>query len=142
MFLRASLRFFTIEMLNRLEDFHVRTGHAHGSLQLSSINYLADSEDFGGSILTKFKFAKKYVEYKRTISAKILSAKTNNQRIYHMKVLAYNPYFASINCHNGRGGNRMDDLESLFYVVLYFYIGNLPWLISGLPVISEIEATK
>lgn len=35
--------------------------------------------------------------------------------------------YASINVHNGINYSRRDDLESLFYVILFLFNGTLPW---------------
>ncbi|CAD8057210.1 unnamed protein product [Paramecium sonneborni] len=49
------------------------------------------------------------------------------------------PRYASIAAHMGYEISRKDDIESLFYVILYFLRGSLPW--QNLPV-SENERTK
>lgn len=35
--------------------------------------------------------------------------------------------YTSINSHNGSEQSRRDDLEAICYVLLYLYLGQLPW---------------
>jgi serine/threonine protein kinase len=53
----------------------------------------------------------------------------NNKHIENKKTsnLIGTPNFASINAHEFNELSRRDDLESLGYMLIYFYYGNLIW---------------
>eukprot|EP00667_Euglena_gracilis_P010160 EG_transcript_10342 len=61
-----------------------------------------------------------------------LTARYINSRSEHIvfalgKGLIGTPWFCSINAHDGCELSRRDDLESLFYVLVYLLRGHLPW---------------
>ena len=99
-------------MLYCLESLH-GCGYVHNDIKPE--NFLLDSKgkvhliDYG--LTTKYINEKtnKHIEYKKS------------------KAIQGTLRYASINMHKGVIPSRRDDIESLFYVWLYFMLGRLPW---------------
>ena len=60
----------------------------------------------------------------KSSDAQKITAKTAKFSSEHLRK---NPYYCSIACHHGQGGNFRDDLESTFYVLCKLLGGGLPW---------------
>ena len=61
------------------------------------------------------------------LSRKILDNKNNHIPFKENRGVLGTVRYISINAHKGNEQGRRDDLESLFYIILYFIKGDLPW---------------
>ncbi|KAF1743506.1 hypothetical protein MXB_1077 [Myxobolus squamalis] len=102
------------QMLTLLEYLHLRDV-IHRDIKPD--NFLMGLHDPSRVYIVDFGLAKQYC-----ISRVIPHVKYNNK-----KCMIGTARYASINAHIGIEQSRRDDLESLGYVLLYLYLGQLPW---------------
>lgn len=104
-----------VQVLARLEDIHSR-GYLHKDIKPA--NCLMGRKDNAALLfLIDFGLSKRYMEIK-----------TRTHIVYREgKPMVGTARYASINAHVGIEQSRRDDLESLFYMVLYLFTGKLPW---------------
>lgn len=58
----------------------------------------------------------------------------------HIKNIIGTPNFISVNMHQLQEPSRRDDIESVMYMLIYFYKGRLPWeQVSGLNEIKQMK---
>jgi serine/threonine protein kinase len=105
---------FGLQALDRLEFIHSKL-IIHRDIK--PIKFLIDNKNKSLLYITDFLFAKKY-----------MSSKTGK----HIKYTNKNKWlgsttFVSTNVQKGIEPSRRDDIESLFYVLLYLMRGSLPW---------------
>eukprot|EP01084_Bolivina_argentea_P174314 301960_1 len=99
-------------MLYCLESLHA-CGYIHNDIKPE--NFLLNNT--GKIYLIDFGLATKYLDF------------ATNEHIEYAKSksLKGTLRYASINIHKGILSSRRDDIESIFYVWLYFMLGRLPW---------------
>jgi serine/threonine protein kinase len=102
-----------IQIINLLRMIHNK-GLVHRDIKPD--NFLLGLNNKNKQInIIDFGFCKTFLNDNKHIDIK----KTNN-------IIGTNN-FASINAHEYNELSRRDDLESLGYMLVYFYLGNLPW---------------
>ena len=108
-----------IDIITFLENLH-DIGYIYLDLKPNNIVFkldnIKDGKDNISCILIDYGFC---YEMKNN-NKKMKTAKKNS-------IAGGNACFSSINILNNGNPNRKDDLESLIYVLIYFYKGFLPW---------------
>ena len=115
-----------IQILERLEYIHNKN-YIHRDIKPQNI--VIGKEDKRIIYLIDFGLAKKY----RTDKGKHVKFTQTNH-------IAGTPRFCSINALRGVEQSRKDDLESLSYLIVYFFKGALPW--QGLKIDSKNSKFK
>jgi len=102
------------QMLNRLERFHSK-GFLHRDIKPHNFTM---GWGLSGFSLYLIDFG---------LTTRFVNARSEHILFAVGKGLIGTPWFCSINAHDGCELGRRDDLESLFYVLIYLLRGSLPW---------------
>lgn len=122
-----------IQMITRIEFIHEK-GFIHRDIKpenfvigLNEKSNLVHIIDFGLSKRYKDKNTGQHIPYREN------------------RHLVGTVRYASINAHLGIEQSRRDDIESIGYVLVYFYLGRLPWqskMDKGKPPVNKIMEKK
>ena len=113
----------SLQILERLEYIHSKN-YIHRDIKPH--NFLVSQKNEGLIYIIDFGLAKKYK-----------SERGNHVKFSVTKHITGTPRFCSINAMRGVEQSRRDDLESLCYLILYFFRGSLPW--QGLKISSRAK---
>jgi serine/threonine protein kinase len=105
-----------IQMLTRIEFIHEK-GFIHRDIKPE--NFVIGRKPKERIIyMIDFGLSKRYINEKNK----------NHISLKNERGILGTLRYISINCHEGLEVSRRDDLESLFYIIIYFFTGNLPWI--------------
>lgn len=102
-----------VDCLLLLKEVH-KLGLVHRDIKPD--NFAVDNSDRTGIYIFDFGLSSQYI----SLSGKHIPMRTGLSLIGTMR-------YASRNAHEGCLQSRRDDLESFFYMLLYFTTGSLPW---------------
>jgi serine/threonine protein kinase len=105
-----------IQMIQRIQEIHAK-GIIHRDIKPD--NFLINKTS-NKLYIIDFGLAKKYIDNSNI-----------HINMLENRGLVGTANYVSINVHNGITPSRRDDLESVFYVLLYFLNGELPWKIKS-----------
>ena len=112
-----------LQILERLEYIHSKN-YIHRDIKPH--NFLVGAKNEGLIYIIDFGLAKKY-----------RSDRGNHVKFTLTKHISGTPRFCSINAMRGVEQSRRDDLESLYYLIIFFFKGFLPW--QGLKLVSRTQ---
>ena len=114
-FTLKTILMITIQLIERIKHVH-ENNYVHRDIKPE--NFLVGKDSTAKTIyILDFGLAKRYRDEHTHIH---IPLKENRN-------LTGTARYASCNAHNGLEQSRRDDMESIAYVILYFFKGKLPW---------------
>jgi casein kinase 1 len=118
----------SVQMLNIVEQIHDR-GILHRDLKPANFLIKTNEKNISEIYLIDFGLARSFLDDK----SRHYALKTNETIVGTQR-------YMSINTHHGISPSRRDDLETLGYIMLFLYYGELPW--QNQKSLAEVAAIK
>lgn len=121
-----------IELIKRVEALHA-ANYIHGNISPSKCSFGKTTCNPTRVCLTGFTQSHRYMQQVGTSLKHVRISKLRSGSYHH------NLLFGSVRSNEYRRQGRCDDLMSVFYVIIFLYLGNVPWNDANVDIVVDMK---